>query len=135
MLLFKTLMSILLHTLGGAGLSIFMCRRKTKFQQQTHLVPATAPSFFPRGSSNSTPHHSPLAKSVSPRNRTTPAFVPPTWKQRIVKGRGEQLNPLQLEPILCSIISVGSSSLNLLSSCLKSSLQRSAKVTWVLLLE
>lgn len=46
-----------------------------------HLVPATAPSFFPRGSSSSTPHHSPLAKSVSPRNRTTPAFVPPTCTQ------------------------------------------------------
>lgn len=30
------------------------------------LVPATAPSFFPKGSSSSTPHHSPLAKSVSP---------------------------------------------------------------------
>lgn len=44
-----------------------------------HLVPATAPSFLPRGSSSSTPHHSPLAKSVSPRNRTTPALVPPTY--------------------------------------------------------
>lgn len=43
-----------------------------------YLVPATAPSFLPSGSSSSTPHHSPLAKSVSPRNRTTPAFVPPT---------------------------------------------------------
>lgn len=31
-----------------------------------YLVPATAPSFFPSGSSSSTPHHSPLAKSVSP---------------------------------------------------------------------
>lgn len=31
-----------------------------------YLVPATAPSFFPKGSSSSTPHHSPLAKSVSP---------------------------------------------------------------------
>lgn len=43
-----------------------------------YLVPATAPSFFPRGSSSSTPHHSPLAKSVSPTYRTTPVFVPPT---------------------------------------------------------
>lgn len=43
-----------------------------------YLVPATAPSFLPRGSSSSTPHQSPLAKSVSPRNRTTPALVPPT---------------------------------------------------------
>ncbi len=45
-----------------------------------YLVPATAPSFLPSGSSSSTPHHSPFAKSVSPRNRTTPAFVPPTYK-------------------------------------------------------
>lgn len=47
-----------------------------------YLVPATAPSFFPRGSSSSTPHQSPLAKSVSPRNRTTPAFVPPTFTRK-----------------------------------------------------
>lgn len=47
-----------------------------------YLVPATAPSFFPRGSSSSTPHQSPLAKSVSPRNRTTPAFVPPTFTKK-----------------------------------------------------
>lgn len=43
-----------------------------------YLVPATAPSFFPKGSSSSTPHHSPLAKSVSPKKRTTPAFDPAT---------------------------------------------------------
>lgn len=36
------------------------------FENAQYLVPATAPSFFPRGSSSSTPHHSPLAKSVSP---------------------------------------------------------------------
>lgn len=46
-----------------------------------YLVPATAPSFFPRGSSSSTPHHSPLAKSVSPTQRTTPVFVPPTCQR------------------------------------------------------
>lgn len=46
-----------------------------------YLVPATAPSFLPSGSSSSTPHHSPLAKSVSPRKRTTPAFVPPTYNK------------------------------------------------------
>lgn len=47
-----------------------------------YLVPATAPSFLPSGSSSSTPHHSPLAKSVSPRKRTTPAFVPPTYSKQ-----------------------------------------------------
>lgn len=57
--------------LKPAGVSL--CQRSL-----LHLVPATAPSFLPRGSSSSTPHHSPLAKSVSPRKRTTPALVPPT---------------------------------------------------------
>lgn len=47
-----------------------------------HLVPATAPSFLPSGSSSSTPHHAPLAKSVSPRNFTTPALLPPTYKKK-----------------------------------------------------
>ena len=57
------------------------CRAKVQFCCPD-LVPATAPSFLPSGSSSSTPHHSPLAKSVSPRNRTTPAFVPPTYKRK-----------------------------------------------------
>lgn len=52
------------------------------FMLVLYLVPATAPSFLPSGSSSSTPHHSPLAKSVSPRNRTTPAFVPPTFMKK-----------------------------------------------------
>lgn len=51
-----------------------------QYNRPQYLVPATAPSFFPNGSSSSTPHHSPLAKSVSPRKRTTPALVPPTYE-------------------------------------------------------
>lgn len=43
-----------------------------------HLVPATAPSFFPNGSFNSTPAHSPLANSVGPRYLKIPNLLPPT---------------------------------------------------------
>uniref|UniRef100_A0A1Y1K353 Uncharacterized protein n=1 Tax=Photinus pyralis TaxID=7054 RepID=A0A1Y1K353_PHOPY len=37
------------------------CGRHSKY-----LTPSTDPSFFPRGSSNSIPHHSPSANSVAP---------------------------------------------------------------------
>lgn len=59
-------------------------RRTKTVTVAPHLVPATAPSFLPRGSSSSTPHQSPLAKSVSPRNRTTPALVPPTYTDTVI---------------------------------------------------
>lgn len=42
----------------------------------THRFPATAPSFFPSGSSSSTPAQTPLAKSVSPTYFNTPGLEP-----------------------------------------------------------
>ena len=42
-----------------------------------YLLPATAPSFLPIGSSSSTPAQSPFAKSVVPRWRKYPILVPP----------------------------------------------------------
>ena len=44
----------------------------------TYLFPATAPSFLPRGSSSSTPAHSPLAKSAGPIYLNVPGFEPLT---------------------------------------------------------
>lgn len=41
----------------------------------THLLPATDPSFLPVASSNSTPAHSPEAKSVAPRYLNVPVFT------------------------------------------------------------
>lgn len=41
-----------------------------------YLIPSTEPSFFPRGSSNSIPHHSPGANWVDPRYLRTPNLEP-----------------------------------------------------------
>lgn len=41
-----------------------------------YFLPATEPSFFPLGSSNSTPDQMPSAKSVFPTKRRMPCFIP-----------------------------------------------------------
>lgn len=41
-----------------------------------NLLPPTEPSFLPLGSSSSTPHHSPAAKSVDPMNLRVPTLEP-----------------------------------------------------------
>lgn len=63
---------------------------------KTHLFPATVPSFFPKGSSSSTPAHSPAAKSVWPRYLRIPVLLGPaeldTWTRspsRIFLAPGE----------------------------------------------
>lgn len=48
----------------------------------SNLFPPTEPSFFPLGSSNSTPHHSPAANSVHPMNRRVPILDP--WLDFII---------------------------------------------------
>lgn len=78
----QTVLGLTLEIPDDTQIDVLIIRRscigcKCKNRPQ-YLVPATAPSFFPKGSSSSTPHHSPLAKSVSPKKRTTPAFVPAT---------------------------------------------------------
>jgi len=51
--------------------------KRPKFGRQSqYLFPSTDPSFFPLGSSNSTPHHSPLAKEVNPIYLNVPIFEP-----------------------------------------------------------
>lgn len=50
--------------------------RITRDPSVSHLFPSTEPSFFPRGSSNSTPAQTPEANSVTPTYRKVPALLP-----------------------------------------------------------
>ena len=52
----------------GDLVTLCMGAKRPKFaSQRKYLLPSTAPSFFPIAASNSTPAHSPFAKSVGPR--------------------------------------------------------------------
>ena len=52
----------------GDLVTLWIGAKRPKFaSQRKYLLPSTAPSFFPIAASNSTPAHSPLAKSVGPR--------------------------------------------------------------------
>lgn len=88
---------------------------------KSYRLPATAPSFFPRASSSSTPAQTPFAKSVSPTYFRTPGFDPLTktrspifspgltpaedeegdgevWWRLVVEVGGEALCRLEEEP-------------------------------------
>lgn len=63
--------------LEGDLLILDIGAKSPKFGRQSkYLLPATEPSFFPLGSSSSTPTHSPGAKSVGPMYLTMPILEP-----------------------------------------------------------
>lgn len=47
-----------------------------RWKNDADLLSPMDPSFFPTGSSSSTPHHSPAAKSVMPKYLRTPVLLP-----------------------------------------------------------
>ncbi|KAH9420474.1 hypothetical protein DERP_000900, partial [Dermatophagoides pteronyssinus] len=67
----------LFNALNGAGEILCKGANKPYFiLHSKYRLPATEPSFLPKGSSNSIPAHCPAEKSVSPKKRNVPSFVP-----------------------------------------------------------